>query len=62
MRQANMSAIVVDVYSVLEALSDPEIRYNALLMTKTAKVLRLITNVDLEESTDQVIKAKGSNE
>ena len=45
-----MNDIAVDVKSLLEALSEREIRFNAQLMTRTAKLLRLISNVDLEES------------
>ena len=47
---ATMHDIAVDVKSLLEALSEREIRFNAKLMTRTAKLLRLISNVDLEES------------
>ena len=52
----NISAIAVDVQSVLEALSNREVRFNAKLMSRTAKLLRLITIVDLEESKFQVVK------
>jgi len=52
----NISAIAVDVQSVLEALSNREVRFNAKLLSRTAKLLRLITIVDLEESEFQVVK------
>ncbi|MGE0175125.1 MAG: hypothetical protein AB7T49_20185 [Oligoflexales bacterium] len=51
-----MSAIALDVRSLIEALSDREVRFNAKLMSRTAKLLRLISNVDLEESGYQVVK------
>jgi hypothetical protein len=52
----SMSAIALDVRSLIEALSDREVRFNAKLMSRTAKILRLISNVDLEESDYQVVK------
>jgi hypothetical protein len=52
----NMSAIALDVRSLIEALSDREVRFNAKLMSRTARILRLISNVDLEESDYQVVK------
>ena len=55
-RVASMSAIAFEVQSLIEALSDREVRFNAKLMTRTAKVLRLISNVDLEEFEFQVVK------
>ena len=53
---ATMQDIAVDVKSLLEALSEREIRFNAKLMTRTAKLLRLISNVDLEESEFSAVK------
>jgi hypothetical protein len=53
---ATMHDIAVDVKSLLEALSEREIRFNAKLMTRTAKLLRLISNVDLEESEFSAVK------
>ncbi len=51
-----MSSIAVDVKSVLNALSDREVRFNAKLMSRAAKVLRLIWNADLEDTEYQVVK------
>ena len=53
---ATMQDIAVDVKSLLEALSEREIRFNTKLMTRTAKLLRLISNVDLEESKFTAVK------
>ena len=53
---ATMHDIAVDVKSLLEALSEREVRFNAKLMTRTAKLLRLISNVDLEESEFSAVK------
>lgn len=53
---ATMHDIAVDVKSLLEALSEREIRFNAKLMTRTAKLLRLISNVDLQESEFSAVK------
>jgi|GEM_PF-2027427 len=47
---ATVHDIALDVKSVLAALSDREVRFNAKLMSRTAKLLRLISNVDLEDS------------
>ena len=51
-----MSSIAVDVKAVLNALGDREVRFNAKLMSRTAKVLRLIWNADLEDTEYQVVK------
>lgn len=53
---ATVHDIALDVKSLLEALSDREIRFNAKLMTRTAKLLRLMSNVDLEESEFCAVK------
>ncbi len=47
---ATLHDIARDVKSLLSALSDQEVRFNTKLMSRTVKVLRLISNVDLEDS------------
>jgi ethanolamine utilization protein EutP (predicted NTPase) len=51
-----MSSIAIDVKAVLNALGDHEVRFNAKLMSRAAKVLRLILNADLEDTEYQVVK------
>lgn len=51
-----MSSIAVDVKAVLNALGDREVRFNAKLMSRTVKVLRLIWNADLEDTEYLVVK------
>jgi len=53
---ATVQDIALDVKSLLAALSDREVRFNAKLMTRTAKLLRLISNVDLEDSEFCAVK------
>lgn len=53
---ATVLDVALDVKSLLEALSDHEIRFNAKLMSRTAKLLRLFANVDLEESEFCAVK------
>lgn len=53
---ATVLDVALDVKSLLEALSDHEIRFNAKLMSRTAKLLRLFANVDLEESEFRAVK------
>jgi hypothetical protein len=53
---ATISAVAYDVQSLIEALSDREVRFNAKLMSRTAKLLRMISSVDLEESEYQTPK------
>jgi hypothetical protein len=53
---AIISAVAYDVQSLIEALSDREVRFNAKLMSRTAKLLRMISSVDLEESEYQTFK------
>lgn len=46
---ATMEEIAIDVKALIEALSEREVRFNAKLMTRTAKLLRLISGGDLEQ-------------
>jgi ethanolamine utilization protein EutP (predicted NTPase) len=54
---ATVSGIALDVKSLIEALSDREVRFNAKLMSRTAKLLRLISNADLGETDPKVTKS-----
>ena len=51
-----LHAIASDVKSLLSVLSDQEVRFNTKLMSRTVKVLRLISNVDLEDSEFCTVK------
>ena len=53
---ATLYDIARDVKSLLSALSDQEVRFNTKLMSRTVKVLRLISNVDLEDSEFCAVK------
>lgn len=53
---ATLHAIASDVKSLLSVLSDQEVRFNTKLMSRTVKVLRLISNVDLEDSEFCTVK------
>ena len=53
---ATLYDIARDVKSLLSVLSDQEVRFNTKLMSRTVKVLRLISNVDLEDSEFCTIK------
>ena len=53
---ATLYDIALDVKSLLSALSDQEVRFNTKLMSRTVKVLRLISNVDLEDSEFCTVK------
>lgn len=48
--------IAMDVKWILAALSDREVRFNAKLMSRTAKLLRLISTFDLEDSEFCAVK------
>ena len=53
---ATLYDIARDVKSLLSVLSDQEVRFNTKLMSRTVKVLRLISNVDLEDSEFCTVK------
>jgi hypothetical protein len=53
---ATLHDIARDVKSLLSVLSDQEVRFNTKLMSRTVKVLRLISNVDLEDSEFCTVK------
>ena len=55
-KTATLHDIARDVKSLLSVLSDQEVRFNTKLMSRTVKVLRLISNVDLEDSEFCTVK------